>query len=372
MDPFDDDLDDLYYASGRAASVDPVLVPVAHSDNESSDAGSEPNGLDGLDELGRLGEPVESGTQDGRKRRRLEREVSIALTSISSSSRPPSYTAINAFLHYARGRQVNRRTVAGLVWPEHPSDFVHSRLMCETVAAEPMRLETTTRTQPIPFNPITAIPRASHALPRVKSTRTVGKLGPSVRLRISPCALLPEDLDDADADQIAVMEQHETLGEEQGEALSAMSESVELHDALEAMTRSIWHERRRERKTPAPATEIDPILARILARHCAAFIETVFDEVVLTRMRALVLLRRMSETGRHMENVPSNWQSVREAANSLAGRTEMGDAVLSCMDRVALAAMDERLQRLFASKTPAPRSRPVINLLHQKHKPRQS
>ena len=117
-----------------------------------------------------------------------------------------------------------------------------------------------------------------------------------------------------------------------------MNQSRLLYKALRRTCQSVWRQ-----KDPSSTSEIDPHLSHVISRRCAFLLQTVLGGAHLNRRSAVKLLQRFPGNGNlDLDNVPVNWEDLREAA-----RQNIGQAAL---DQNTFVKFKIRLEKLFKNK----------------------
>ena len=182
----------------------------------------------------------------------------------------------------------NKRTLEGLTWPEHPETLSSSRLI-EPSLAESVKL-----------------PQENEILIETKE--------------------IPQLFSE-------FKEEDET--DNQDQTPCEMIQSMILYKALVRASQSIWN-----RKNPSSPSAIDPHLSHAIARRCSFLLQNVFRRAHLNRRSAVKLLRKFPQNAnRDLENVPVNWEDLREAAKQIIGQ--------AALDQDTFVKFKFRLEKLF-------------------------
>lgn len=150
-----------------------------------------------------------------------------------------------------------------MTWPEHPQSFSQSRL----ISNPPNHTENVVDDQKIPL-------------------------------------ILPNDSDS-----------ETSADEDDRHGLCKMANSRHLYQSLLLTVHSIY-----TRKSHKSA--IDPRLAHSIARRTALLLQTLFTRTALNRRSAARLLSHFSHTA-DFDNVPSNWETTKLAAQRLIGQAAL-------------------------------------------------
>lgn len=126
--------------------------------------------------------------------------------------------------------------------------------------------------------------------------------------------------------------------ENQDQIPCEMTQSMILYKALVRASQSIWN-----RKNISSSSEIDPNFSHAIARRCSFLLQTVFRRAHLNRRSAVKLLRKFPQNAnRDLENVPVNWEDLREASKQIIGQ--------AALDQATFVKFKLRLEKLFKKK----------------------
>ena len=249
-------------------------------------------------------------------------EAFTVLKSIQSVHSPLSCTAAIAYLHHRRGINVDRRTVDGLTWPEHPQSFDKSRLIS---GQEDLGLDSGGVVKLIPkFYSSDSEDADCYPCDPCESTVTSTSTSNSTSTDTSASSL----------------------------PLCEMTSNSRLHAALIRTCQSIYRKRIRiqskNKQHQQASSEIDPHLSHVIARKCSFLLQSLFSRSLLTRRSALkILLRQQPDKlcqpqNMDFDNVPVNWEDTREAARQLVGQ--------AALEHENFLNFLARLNRTFARK----------------------
>lgn len=264
-------------------------------------------------------QPQPATTSQARSERRKRRLLALQSLKLATSlttallhdSDSQSKTALRAFIRHLHNER-RKRVRSDLMWPAHPDDFPHNRLIqqsqpgCEAINRQPL----------LAFSPSERLDKDDN-----EQIINVDGKGPDFRVStVSNFSLLPP------GPASAAHQRHE---------LAQLSQSLQLHEALERTVRSIWRVRF---PSLARQGECQPRLSYAIARRCAAMLEALLEQVILTRRCALRIIkeRKNNTPGvENIENVPSNWEAVKAALKRLKGQ----------------AAIDDQVEEIFLKRT---------------------
>lgn len=178
----------------------------------------------------------------------------------------------------------------GLTWPEHPETFEDTRLISNArnfTEADYQRL-----TEKIP-------------------------------------KLLTDHVEYEDDDSSDSCDSCDDIG------LCRMAHSRHLHKSLLRTIHSIFI------KKSLPATSLDPVLAHSIARRTAFLLQTLFTRTALNRRSAVRVFRQFPHVFQtaDFDNVPSNWESTKLAAEQLIGQ--------AALDQETFTNFASRLEQAF-------------------------
>ena len=269
-------------------------------------------------------------------------EAFTVLKSIHSIHHPISFTAMTAYLFHLRRpyRSYNtKRTLEGLVWPEHPETFENTRLLSETFKTN---LKPTDYQPQNQSNKLTAPFDYPGALKR--------------KLNLSELS----SSEDEDEDENESEDDKNLNGLEFRPSLCELSQSLELHSALKRACQSIWEQRIQKIKfahatctdndaetsneyIDKPSSIIDPRLSHLIARRTSILLEALLSRSILTHRSATKILKsKINISDGDIENVPIDWCSVGKAAEQLIGQV--------ALDRESFSRFSSRLDKTFKNK----------------------
>lgn len=270
-------------------------------------------------------------------------EAFTVLKSIYSIHHPISFTSMTAYLFHLRRPYPSyntKRTLEGLVWPEHPETFEDTRLLSETFKINLKPTDYQPRNQ---TNKLTAPFDYPNAL---KGKRNLSEISSSDDNEDDN---EDEDEDDKDSNDL-----------EFRPSLCELSQSLELHSALKRTCQSIWEQQIQKitisdatytdkyAETNAeyidkPSSVIDPRLSHSIARRTSILLEALLKRSILTHRAATKILKsKINISDGEIENVPINWCSVGKAAEQLIGQVGL--------DRESFSRFSSRLDKTFKNK----------------------
>lgn len=133
-------------------------------------------------------------------------------------------------------------------------------------------------------------------------------------------------------------EEDELKEDDTTEGFCEMNRSKVLHKALIRTCQSIWRQ-----KNPNSSSEIDNHLAHVISSRCSFLLQVIFKRAHLNRRSALRILQTfpMNAT-KDLDNVPVNWEDVREASRQIIGQ--------AALDQDTFLQFKKRLQSVFRKR----------------------